>query len=287
MTSSLTVQKGTTILLRVVAFMVIIAIFIFVLFPFYWMLKSSFQRAAEILAAPPRWFPSSLSLEPYRTALTVVPLMRYFVNSLINALSTAVIATLVATSAAYVLARYRFRGRALILWILLFSQLIPIITRVIPIYFLLQSLGLIGTYQGLITAYVSFAMPFTILMLRGYFEAAYPPELEDAALIDGCTLFGVFWRIVLPLAIPGVIAVATYSFILAWNDFLWASIITYKGSMRTLQVGLRDFIGEFGNLGSINAFMAACVVATIPTVILFRFVEKYMVQGITAGAVKG
>jgi multiple sugar transport system permease protein len=272
---------------RVFIAMIIAFALVYTLFPFYWMFKSSFQTGFEIVAAPPLWLPSEVTLDAYRRALNVVPLARYFLNSMITSLSTALLATLFSTSAAYVLARFEFRGKYIILWLLLFSQLVPAVTRVVPVYFLIRSLNMLNTYHGLVIAYITWAIPFAVLMLRGYFSRAYPVELEEAALIDGCDRFGVFWRIVIPITIPGVIAVSTYSFILAWNDFLWASIITYRGAMKTLQVGLRDFIGEFGNVFEINAFMAACVLTTLPVVILFRMVEKNMVQGITAGALKG
>lgn len=272
---------------RIFIALAVIFVGLYILFPFYWMIKSSFQTNTEIVSVPPRWVPDSLSLEAYRSALSVIPLARYATNSIIISVVTALLATAVSTSAAYVLARYAFRGRYIILMTLLFSQLVPPITRVVPVYFLLRNLDLINTHQGLILAYITWSVPYSVLMLLGYFRHAYPIELEDAAQIDGCDRFGVFWRIVIPIAIPGIIAVATYSFILGWNDFLWASIITTRGSMKTLQVGLRDFIGEFGSVVGINVFMAACIIATLPTVILFRVVEKYMVQGITAGALKG
>ncbi|MFN3333321.1 MAG: carbohydrate ABC transporter permease, partial [Caldilinea sp.] len=148
-------------------------------------------------------------------------------------------------------------------------------------------LGLINTYAGAIVAYVSFSLPYAILMLQGYFRTSYPIELEDAALIDGCTWFTVFLRIVLPISIPGIVAIATFTFLGAWNDFLWSSLLLYQGQMKTLQVGLRDFIGEFGGLQRANAFMAACVMATIPALMLFRLAQQSMVRGISTGAVKG
>lgn len=263
------------------------AIVIFVLLPFYWMLKSSFQTNTEIIAIPPIWIPSSLTLEGYQRALTMIPFVRYLTNSMVIATATTVFSALLASSAAYVLARYPFPGATAILAIFLFTQLIPPITRVFPVYFLIKDLGLINTYPGATIAYVSFSLPYAVLMLSGYFRNSYPVELEDAALIDGCTLFSVFWRIVLPISLPGIVAIATFTFLGAWNDFLWASLLLYQGQMKTLQVGLRDFIGEFGSFQRANAFMAACVMATIPALILFSFGQKNMVQGISAGAVKG
>jgi multiple sugar transport system permease protein len=272
---------------RIVVAIFAIGMVIFVLLPFYWMLKSSFQTNSEIIAAPPIWIPRDFTLEGYQRALTMIPFGRYLANSMIIATATTVFSALLASSAAYVLARYAFPGATVILAIFLFTQLIPAITRVFPVYFLIKNLDLINTYPGAIIAYVSFSLPYAVLMLSGYFRNSYPVELEDAALIDGCTLFSVFWRIVLPISLPGIVAIATFTFLGAWNDFLWASLLLYQGQMKTLQVGLRDFIGEMGSLQRANAFMAACVMATIPALILFSIGQKNMVQGISAGAVKG
>lgn len=259
----------------------------FVLLPFYWMLKSSFQTNTDIIAIPPVWIPRDITFEGYQRALTMIPFVRYLTNSLVISLSTTVISAVLAAAAAYVLARYRFPGATVILALFLFTQLIPPITRVFPVYFLIKNLDLINTFPGATIAYVSFSLPYAVMILSGYFKHSYPLDLEDAGLIDGCTLFGVFWRIVLPISIPGIIAIATFTFLGAWNDFLWASLLLYQGQMKTLQVGLRDFIGEMGSFQRANAFMAACVMATVPALVLFAMGQKNMVSGISAGSVKG
>lgn len=263
-----------------------LATFVFVLLPFFWTLKSSFQTDLEIMAIPPRWIPDSISFKFYQEALRLAPIPRYMVNSLFVSFMTTTICTFFASMAGYVLARYNFPGATLILAFFLFTQLVPGITRIFPVYFVLRDLKLINTYQGLIIAYVSFSLPYAVLMLQGFFRASYPLELEEAALIDGCNWFTAFTRIILPISIPGIVAIATYSFLGAWNDFLWASMILNKGDMKTIQVGLRDYIGEMG-LQQVNAFMAACVMTAIPAIILFRFAQRNIVTGLTAGAVKG
>lgn len=264
-----------------------IGVILFTLFPFYWMLKSSFQTPHEITKLPPVWFPTQFTLDGYLRALTLYPVPRYLLNSLFVSIMTATLATLLASGAGYVLARHRFYGATLILAIIIFTQLIPGITRVFPIYFLIKDLGLLNTYAGLIIAYMGFSVPYAALLLTGYFATSSPPELEEAALIDGCNHFSAFFRVVLPISLPGIVAVSIFTFLAAWNDFLWSSLLLNQGRMKTIQVGLRDFFGEAGNLQRINSFMAACVIATIPAILLFRFLQRGMVGGLAAGSVKG
>ena len=214
---------------RVLTLLVIVAgataVFAFVLFPFFWMVKSSFQTDLTIMAIPPIWLPSELTLRSYSRALTLVPFARYISNSLLVSGVTTIICTIFAAMAGYVLGRHKFPGVTLLFVFFLFTQLIPSITRVFPVYFMLQRLHLINSYLGLIIAYTSFSLPFGVLLLAGYFRASYPIELEEAALLDGCTWFSSFVRIVLPISTPGIVAIGTYSFLGSWNDFLWASLL--------------------------------------------------------------
>jgi len=274
-------------LLQIIGFaLLVVLLIIFILLPIYWMLKSSFQTNLQIRANPPIWFPTSFSFQSYRDVSALMPIWRYMGNSLYVSLTTAVIATLFATMAAYVLARFRFPGAMVILSIILFTQLIPAITRVFPIYFLVDDLGLLNTRAGLILAYVGFSIPYAVLLLRGYFKTSIPPEIEEAALIDGCNWYQVFGRVVLPISLPGIIAVSVFTFLGAWNDFLWASLLVNRGRLKTIQVGLADFTGELGGVSHINAFMAACVMAAVPALILFFLVQRWMVEGLSSGAVK-
>lgn len=271
---------------RILIVAVTAAVLIYILLPIYWMLKSSVQTNAEIRMLPPVWVPSTLTLQPYENANILIPVWRYVFNSLFVSVTASVIATLVACSAAYVLARFRFPGATTILAVILLTNLIPPITKVFPIYFFIQELGLLNSYFGLIFAYVGFSMPFAVLLLRGYFETSAPPELEEAALVDGCSHFSAFWRVILPVSLPGIAAVTIFTFLNAWNDFLWASLLLNQGEMKTIQVGIGDFAQEGGGVQYVNAFMAACVIATIPALILFLVVQRWLVGGLTAGSVK-
>ncbi len=274
------------LLTRILVVAVTVALLCYILLPVYWMLKSSFQTNQEIRVLPPIWLPGELTTQPYFNANRLIPLWRYVLNSLFVSVAAAAVSTIIACSAAYVLARFRFPGATLILGLILLTNLIPAITRVFPIYFFIQNLGLLNSYVGLVFAYVGFSLPFAVLMLRGYFETAAPPELEEAALIDGCGYFEAFWRVILPVCLPGIAAVAIFTFLNAWNDFLWASLLLNQGEMKTIQVGIGDFAQEGGGVQYVNAFMAACVVATIPALIVFVFVQRWLVGGLTAGSVK-
>jgi len=276
----------TDLITRVLVVAITAALLFYILLPVYWMLKSSFQPNHEIRVLPPIWFPNELTTQPYVNANRLSPMWRYVLNSLFVSVTAAGISTVIACSAAYVLARFRFPGATTILALILLTNLIPPITRVFPIYFFIQDLGLLNSYAGLILAYVSFSLPFAVLMLRGYFETAAPPELEEAALIDGCSHFEAFWRVILPVCLPGIAAVAIFTFLNAWNDFLWASLLLNQSEMKTIQVGIGDFAQEGGGVQYVNAFMAACVVATIPALVVFVFVQRWLVGGLTAGSVK-
>jgi multiple sugar transport system permease protein len=278
--------RSVSLRTRILVSAVTLACIVYLALPVYWMLKSSFQTNAEIRAVPPLWTPGSLTFDAFEKAGTLIPIWRYLWNSFWISSVTAVVATAVACTAAYVLARFRFPGATAVLAVILFTQLIPPITRVFPIYFLIQEMGLLNTYTGVIFAYIGFSLPFAILLLRGYFQTAAPPELEEAALIDGCSHFSAFWRVILPICLPGIGAVAIFTFLHAWNDFLWASLLLNKGDMKTIQVGIGDFAGEGGGVQYINAFMASCVLATLPALIMFAFVQRWLVSGLTAGSVK-
>jgi len=188
--------------------------------------------------------------------------------------------------AGYSLSRVKFKGTRLIIVLLLITQLLPGIVTIVPFYFWMYRLGFVNTYVGLILPYIAWTLPFSTLMLRAYFGSAYPVELEESAMIDGCSRMGAYLRIAMPLSIPGIVAVGAWAFMMAWKEFMWASIMLSSGSKKPLAVGLRDLIGETGQMNYISEFMAASVATTIPALVLFFLAQKYVTSGITAGSIK-
>lgn len=279
-------RQGAELLTKFMIFACLGLMLIFILLPVFWMVKSSFQTSFEVQAIPAQWWPSEFNFKAYENANRLIPMWRYILNSLYVSAVASVIASVVACMAAYVLARFRFPGATFILLCILLSQLIPGVTRIFPVYFLIQDLGLLNTYSGLIFAYVGFSIPFAVLLLRGYFQSSCPPELEEAAMVDGCSHFGAFIRVILPISLPGIAAVAAFTFLNAWNDFLWASLLLSSGDMKTIQIGIGEFATDTGGSRYQNAFMAACVVSTIPALVLFFFVQRWLIGGLTSGAVK-
>lgn len=253
--------------------------------PFLWMLVGSFRPTYEHLQQQGRslWI-ADPTTENYRRLFQEYDFARYFLNSTFVAALTAVFATSVSAFAGYSLARFRFPGRGLIGFLILTTQMLPTVAIIIPLFLWFKQFGLIDTYWALLIAYNAFAIPFCTWMLRGFF-AGIPAELEEAAQIDGASQFGAFLRIVLPLSAPGLLATAIFSFILAWQEFLFAVTFTSREELRTLTVGIAAMRGkDVIDWGLLNA---GVVITTIPLAIMFVLVQRYLVQGLTAGAIKG
>lgn len=263
------------------------AYLIMVLFPFYWMLSTALKPKTDIFLSPPLWFPSRVTLSNFVAVWHSFPLARYFINSISVTSVTVVFSVILASMAGYALSRIKFRGGTLFMGLLLFTQLVPGIITIIPFYFWMMNLGLLNTYTGLILAYITWSVPFSTLMLRSYFKDSCPIEVEESALIDGCTRFSAFYRIALPISAPGLVAVGANAFMLAWNEFMWASIMINSGELKTLSVGLRDMIGESGSVDFISEFMATAVLAAIPVIVIFFFAQRHIQGGLSVGSVKG
>jgi ABC-type glycerol-3-phosphate transport system permease component len=254
------------------------------LFPFYWMLNTSLKPASEVFASPPTFVSAHWSLGAYGSLLADRPVARYFLNSLVVALGSTVLSVLLAALAAYGVTRFFPRGAMPFVLFLLFTKMLPETLLIIPYFQLMSDLGLLNTYWALILAYSSFALPFSVWMLIGFFRSI-PRELDEAALIDGAGVLQTFVRVILPLARPGLVAVALFTFLIAWNSYVWALVLTTDASMFVLSVGIANMVGEYRVQW--NELMAAAVIAAVPVMALYSLLERHLVNAITAGAVKG
>ncbi|MGG7569917.1 carbohydrate ABC transporter permease [Streptomyces sirii] len=259
----------------------------FVLLPVYVMLSSSLKPLEDV-SGTFHWLPSELTVRPYLDIWHTVPLARYFTNSLIVAGSATVCSVLIAVFAAYAVSRYRFRGKRVFTVTVLSTQMFPGILFLLPLFLIYVNIGnstgvaLYGSRGGLILTYLTFSLPFSIWMLAGYF-ASVPRELDEAAYVDGCGPLGALFRVVVPAALPGIVAVAVYAFMTAWGEVLFASVMT-NDTTRTLSVGLQGYATQ--NDVYWNQVMAASLVVSVPVVAGFLLLQRYLVAGLTAGAVK-
>ncbi|MBS7699982.1 MULTISPECIES: carbohydrate ABC transporter permease [unclassified Chelatococcus] len=256
---------------------------VFALTPLIWMIFSSLKPYEELYNFPPSFSLSSLGLHYYDKVLLSSPFPQFLANSLIVSVVSTLISVLLAAMAGWSLARARFRGQWLILNAVLLAYLFPQALIVLPLFTAIAKIGLANTYLGLILAYITFTFPFSTWMLTAYF-AKVPIEIEEAGRMDGASNLTIFCRLVLPLAAPGIVTVAIFSFINAWNEFLYGLVILGGGEKRTLPVGLYNFVGgEFAQWGEM---MAATSLTMLPTLLLFLFIQRRLVGGLTAGAVK-
>ncbi|GAA2086158.1 carbohydrate ABC transporter permease [Streptomyces albiaxialis] len=260
---------------------------IFAAVPLYAMLSSSLKPLEDVTGGF-RWIPTRLTLQPYADIWDTIPLARYFMNSLIVAGAATVCSVVVAVFAAYAVSRYRFRGKRLFTVTILSTQMFPGILFLLPLFLIFVNLGnatgiaLYGSRGGLILTYMTFTLPLSIWMLAGYFDSI-PRDLDEAAQVDGCGPLGALFRVVVPAAVPGIVAVAVYSFMTAWGEVLFASVMT-NDTTRTLAIGLQGYANQTEVYW--NQVMAASLVVSVPVVAGFLLLQRYLVAGLTAGAVK-
>jgi multiple sugar transport system permease protein len=272
---ALTGKVAVTLVLAVVA--------VFMIFPVYWMVLSSFKGSGELFRAVPTFWPETFEWSNYTSIPELLDFGTYFSNSVIVAVSTTILSVGIGCISGYSFARFRYRGRSAAVFVLLVTQMFPAALLVIPMFTLLNAIGLTNTQLGLILAYTAFILPFAVWMMKGFFETI-PVELEEAAMIDGCTRLGALVRVVLPVAAPGAAAAAAFAFVSSWNEFLFALSLTTGVESRTLPVGLSLLLSPYFN--NWGVLMAAGVITSIPTILMFVFLQKYLVRGLTAGAVK-
>jgi multiple sugar transport system permease protein len=265
-----------------------LAFFVFITaFQLYTIVITSLKPLRDVQAVW-RWVPSQVTLRPYLEMWETVPLARYFLNSLIISTCSTVIAVLIAILAAYAISRYRFRGRQPFRFLILSTEMFPGILFLLPLFIIFvnieQIIGikLYGSYTGLVITYLTFALPFSIWMLVGFFDTI-PRELEEAAMVDGATALGALFRILIPLSTPGIIAVGIFAFLTAWGEVLFASVLTDEGT-RTLAIGLQGYSTRSDVYW--NQLMAASIVVSVPVVAAFLALQRYFVQGIAATGVK-
>jgi multiple sugar transport system permease protein len=276
--------RGALAIERTLAYGVLAVLAILVLFPFYWMIITSFKNEEQMRSIVSMFWPKPFATENYQQLLAKTEFAAWYGNSVFVAVSSTLLATAVGTIGAYALARLKFFGRGFLASATLITYLVPPSILFIPLYKQMQGLGMANSLSGLIAAYPSFTVPFVTWLLMGYFESI-PEELEEAAMIDGATRFGAFYRIVLPLSAPGLLAAGLYAFTQAWNEFLYALVFITDAKLRTLPVGLASFItGDVYGWGSL---MSGAVLTTLPVIAAYIYLQKYMVEGLTAGSVKG
>ncbi len=267
----------------------LMAYLVFALFPFFVMVSMSFSGKFAIMGSDTPIWPKNPILTNYKRMWEVVPLLKYIKNSIIVCTATVVFSLLMSVPASYALSRFRFRGKKTFSISILATQLFPGITMLLPIYLMyvnftkLTGIPMTKTLHGLVIAFATFGIPYSIWMLKSYFDSI-PDELEQAAMIDGCSRTKAMVKVVLPLVVPGMVATGLYVFLLAWNNILFAGVLTDQAT-RTFATGLQEFASESST--EYGLLMAACSVTTIPIVALFFAFQKYFVGGMTGGAVKG
>ncbi|GAA3083862.1 carbohydrate ABC transporter permease [Streptomyces rectiviolaceus] len=269
---------------RAAQYVALAAYLVFLAFPFLWLISTAFKPARELGSLHPTWIPKDPTLENFRQAFDEQPLLQAAGNSLIAALSASLIAVVIATPMAYVMARHRNRvSKAATGWVVI-SQAFPFVLIIIPLFLILKNLHLINSLLGLIMVYVVWSLPFALWMLVGYVRAV-PTELEEAAAVDGASKVRTFVSVVAPLLAPGIVATAMFAFITAWNEFFFALVLLKTPEKQTLPVILNRFIGSEG-VADLGPLAAAAFLATIPSLVIFAIIQKRITGGMLAGAVK-
>jgi ABC-type glycerol-3-phosphate transport system permease component len=255
----------------------------FILIPFLWTFSTSFKPLPEVNNYPPRWISPQMSLQPYRDMFNFLPFSQYTLNSIIIAVSATLLTLIIGSLAAFAFSRFQFKGKDFFLLMFLLSQMLPGASVIIPLFQLVRKVGLYDTYLGLILTHTAVLLPFVIWLLYGFFKTI-PQEVEDAALIDGCSRLAMFWKVLIPLALPGLGATAIFAFLGSWNEFFFALLLAESDTARTIPVGIGLFVGEYGEVW--NQMAAAAVFFSIPPLILFSLLQRTFVKGLSAGALK-
>jgi multiple sugar transport system permease protein len=271
--------------LRMLSFYVAVSLFVLmIIFPFVWQIITSLKPPDQLYKMPPDWISNRFYLGSYMSVFFKRPFLGYLENSFIVSTTTTLFCILIGSFCAYAIARLKFKGKRIILTLVLTVSMFPSVAILSPLFLILKDFKLLNTYSGLILPYTTFALPLTIWILTSFFREI-PKELEESAQIDGCSRMKAFWKVIVPLAAPGVFTTAILVFIHAWNEFLFALSFMTADKMRTVPVGIAMFPGEhdvpWGDIA------AASVVVTVPLIILVLIFQRRIIAGLTSGGVKG
>ena len=267
----------------VLVWILVLLFLVFLLFPFYWMFVTSVKTDAEIYASPLVYWPKEVVWTTYKKLFGYFNFLRYMKNSLVVAVITMILSLSVSLLAAYAFSRYQFRGRKLLMCIFLSNNMFPTVLLMIPLYSIMRQIGLLYTPGALVLSYTTFTIPFTIWLLQGFIRD-FPFSLEEAALVDGCNRGSAFVKIILPILGPCLVATGVYIFMTSWNEYTFAMMFTNTDT-RTIPVALKSLIGQLGVQWDL--LTAGGIITIIPVCIMFFFAQKRLVEGLTAGAVKG
>jgi multiple sugar transport system permease protein len=251
--------------------------------PVVWMLSTSFKTNGEVFAVPPRLVTGSFSFDAYRKILGDAAELRFFMNSYLVALSVTALTLFVAILAAYAFSRYQFPLKRFVNVVIVSVQAVPPITLVIPYFGLVVALGLYNTYPGLILTHMVFTLPYAIIMMTAYFNTL-PRELDESVKVDGASSWTALWRVLVPISVPGLVAVGVYTFMISWNEYLFALTLTRTDDMRTVPIGIQLLMGQHSY--EWNQMMAMSILGSIPVLVLFLLFQRRFIGGLTSGAVK-
>lgn len=256
---------------------------IFAGFPVLWMLLNSFKPNAEIFAWPPTWISENFTLDAYVEIFKNPEKIKFFINSYFISIAVVILTLLVSILASYSFSRFNFPGKKVINTIIVSVQAVPPIVLLIPYLSLIVTIGLYNTFGALILTYLLFTLPYAILMITGYFNTL-PKDLDEAVMIDGGSRFRALWSVLVPVSVPGLVSVGMYTFMLSWNEYLFALALTKTNEFRTVPVGISLLMGQHAY--EWNQMMAMSILGSLPVLLLFLFFQKYFIAGMTSGSVK-